>query len=184
MTNQQFNLSDIDDKLIDLLLFCISNNINLFKYCGISSEKELIVTDELEIIRIFKIWSDKKLIYLSPNGTWQLNTTIVHSNVPSRDLISTIREYWTSKYIGVTGKSSNNIDVRRSLELFYDSSIKSYSDNDIITACKKYVDMCMATSRFLKDCDNFIYDNAGKSMLMTMLEDNSTTSKEEYDNVI
>jgi hypothetical protein len=58
-----------------------------------------------------------------------------------------------------------------------------WSDKDIIIACKKYVDMCMATSRFLKDCDNFIYDNTGKSMLMTMLED-STTSKEEYDNVI
>ena len=43
--------------------------------------------------------------------------------------------------------------------------------------------MCMATNRFLKDCDNFIYDNTGKSMLLTMLED-STTSKEEYDNVI
>ena len=50
MVNQQFNISDVDDKLVMLLLYCIENNINLFKYCGISSEKELIVTDELEII--------------------------------------------------------------------------------------------------------------------------------------
>jgi hypothetical protein len=41
----------------------------------------------------------------------------------------------------------------------------------------------MASNRFLKDCDNFIYDNTGKSMLMTMLEDKET-NKEEYDNVI
>ena len=123
------------------------------------------------------------MIYLSPDGTWQLNTTSVQASVPDKDLISTIREYWSAKNIGIAGKSSNNNDVRRALELFNDSTMVSWSDKDIIMACKKYVDMCMATNRFLKDCDNFIYDNTGKSMLMTMLED-STTSKEEYDNVI
>ncbi len=183
MTNENFNLADVDDKLIKLLLFCLDNNINLFKYCGISSEKELIITDELEILRIFKIWSDKKLIYLSPDGMWQLNTTVNQNSIPKKDLITSIREFWSSKYIGIAGKSSNNTDVRRALELFFDSISTKYNANDIITACKKYVDMCMATNRFLKDCDNFIYDNTGKSMLMTMLED-STTSKEEYDNVI
>jgi hypothetical protein len=183
MINENFNLADVDDKLINLLLYCVDNNINLFKYCGISSEKELIITDELEILRIFKIWSDKKLIYLSPDGTWQLNTTVNQSSIPKRDLITSIREFWSSKYIGVSGKSSNNNDVKRALELFNDSSSVSWSNSDIITACKKYVDMCLATSRFLKDCDNFIYDNTGKSMLMTMLEDKETT-KEEYDNVI
>ena len=45
MVNQQFNIADVDDKLVMLLLYCIENNINLFKYCGISSEKEIIVTD-------------------------------------------------------------------------------------------------------------------------------------------
>ena len=36
MVNQQFNIADVDDKLVMLLLYCIENNINLFKYCGIS----------------------------------------------------------------------------------------------------------------------------------------------------
>ena len=183
MVNQQFKISDVDDKLVMLLLYCIENNINLFKYCGISSEKEIIVTDELEILRIFKLWSDKKLIYLSPDGTWQLSVTTNQNNIPTNDLISTIREFWSAKHIGIAGKSSNNVDVKRALELFNDSSTTSWSDKEIIIACKKYVDMCMATNRFLKDCDNFIYDNTSKSMLMTMLQD-STTSKEEFDNVI
>ena len=183
MTNENFNLDNVDDKLIKLLLFCLDNNINLFKYCGISSEKELIITDELEILRIFKFWSDKKLIYLSPNGMWQLNTTVNQSSIPKKNLITSIREYWSSKYISIAGKSSNNTDVKRALELFYDNVNTKYSDNDIIIACKKYVDMCMATNRFLKDCDNFIYDNTGKSMLLTFLQDN-ITSKEEYDNVV
>jgi len=183
MTNENFNLDNVDDKLIKLLLFCLDNNINLFKYCGISSEKELIITDELEILRIFKFWSDKKLIYLSPNGMWQLNTTVNQSSIPKKDLITSIREYWSSKYISIAGKSSNNTDVKRALELFYDNVNTKYSDNDIIIACKKYVDMCMATNRFLKDCDNFIYDSTGKSMLLTFLQDN-ITSKEEYDNVV
>jgi hypothetical protein len=180
--NEIFKIETTDNKLIKLLLFCIENNINLFKYCGISSEKELIITDELEILRIFKVWSDKKLIYLSSDGIWRLAATTNSSSIPNKDLITTIRDFWSSKNIGVSGKSSNSVDVKRALELFYDSSNKQYTDDNIIKACKNYVTMCVTSNRFLKDCDNFIYDNTGKSMLLTMLEDKET--KEEYDNVI
>lgn len=182
MVNQSFNLDNVDDKLVQLLLYCLENNINLFKYCGISSEKELIITDEMEILRIFKTWSDKKLISLSPDGMWQLNVTTVEENVAKPDFIQNVRQYWSARYIGIAGKSSNNIDVKRAIEIFYDSTTTKWTENQILKACKKYVDTCLASNRFLKDCDNFIYDNQGKSMLLTMLEDDDTVETE--DNVV
>lgn len=154
-------------KIMELVLFCIDNGINLNTFLTV--EDGIVVTKEMydKVINELVTEHYKKGLlvtdYSQQDQRLKLSRPLfIASKVEDSDL-NVIRDYFTAAYCGQEGKAGDPRVVLPKLKAFMEEH--GLELDSVKEATELYIQSCIDNGRFIKDFTNYIDSEKGSTLL-------------------